>query len=167
MNTRVAAIVMAAAAAFFAFGAIVFASAQQRQSETRDALVERGVQVPLESRTFLEKDTASVNPNTGVTDRYSDDQVLFSFVLPDGGDVTVAQPMSADRYAELGPISTLSAVFLAEEPESAELLDNGEFAANLIPYTLFALLCGVLALGSAASALSTFRKTARVSDDGD
>lgn len=160
MNTRIAAIVMGAAAIFFAFGAIVFVSAQQRQTENRDALIERGIQVPLESRTFLEQDTASVNPNTGVSDRYSDDQVLFSFVLPSDGTVTVAQPMSADRYAELGPIFTLSAVYLEGEPENAELLDNGEFAANMIPHTLFALLCGVLALGSAASAFSTLRKTA-------
>ncbi|MFK7916876.1 MAG: hypothetical protein AB8G14_02265, partial [Ilumatobacter sp.] len=92
------------------------------------------------------------------TDRYSDDQVLFSFVVLDGV-VTVAQPMSADRYAELGPISTLSAVYLEGEPENAELLDNGEFAANLIPHTLFALLCGVLALGSAFSAFTTLRRT--------
>lgn len=166
MNTRIAAIVMGAAAVFFAFGAIVFASAQQRQTENRDALVEVGIQVALESRTFVEQDTTGVNPNTGITDRYSDDQVLFSFVLPDGGDITAAQPMSADRYAELGPIFTLSAVYLSGEPENAELLDNGEFAANPIPYTLFALLCGVLALGSAASALSTFRKTARADADG-
>jgi len=161
VRNRAQAIIMGVVAAAFAVGVVVFAVNHQRQASTRSALSERGIVTAIEQKTFFERDTRRLNPNTGRSDSYSDDQVLYSFVDVDGEEVFVAQPIAEDRYDDLGPISTLTAVYLEEDAEGAELLDDGEFVANAVPYWLFALICAVFAMCSGASALLSTRPKRR------
>ena len=161
MRNRAGAIIMGIVTLAFVVGGLVFAVNQQRQSSTRNALAERGIAVPIEERTFAEQDTRRLNPNTGKFDEFSDDQVLFSFLDIDGNDVVIAQPIAENRYDEFGPISTLTAVYLAEDPEGAELLDEGDFVAHTVPYWLFALLCAAFAVCSGTSAVLSTRPKER------
>ena len=161
MRNRAGAIIMGVVTLAFVVGGVVFAVNQQHQSSTRSALTERGIAVPIDEKTFVEQDTRRLNPNTGKLDEFSDDQVLFSFLDADGNDVVIAQPIAENRYDEFGPISTLTAVYLAENPEGAELLDDGDFVAHAVPYWLFALLCAAFAVGSGASAVLSTRPKER------
>lgn len=161
MRNRAGAIIMGVVTLAFVAGGVVFAVNQQRQSSTRNALTERGIAVPIEDKAFVEQDTRRLNPNTGKFDEFSDDQVLFSFLDVDGNDVVIAQPIAENRSDEFGPISSLTAVYLAEDPEGAELLDDGDFVANAVPYWLFALLCATFAAGSGASAVLSTRPKER------
>ena len=83
--------------------------------------------------------------------------MLFTFRLPDGSEYTANQPIAEDRYDDLGQISGLTAVYLAGQPDGAQLLQDGEFVASAAPYWIFAAITGLLALGAAASAYFSSR----------
>ena len=157
MKNKVQAIVMGVCAVFFVGGFVVCVVLQVRQSSVRSDLRSDGIEVPVEARSFLEQDARRLSPNTGEFTRYSDDQVLFTFRDSDGREVTGIQPIAEDRYNELGLISELTAVYLAGNPDDAELLQNGDFVANVVPYWIFAAIAGLLALGSAVSAYFSSR----------
>jgi len=159
VKNKVQAIIMGTCAVFFVAGFVVFAIAQARQSSLRSELRSDGIEVSVESRSFLEQDVRRISPNdaTAAGQIYSDDQVLFTFTLRDGTEFTGIQPIAENRYDELGAIDGLTAVYLPGEHESAELLQDGEFVANGVTYWIFAMIAGFLAVGSGASAYLSSR----------
>ena len=151
---------MGACAVGFAVGFVVFVVAQVQQSSLRSELRDDGIEVSVESRSFLEQDVRRISPNdaTAAGQIYADDQVLFTFALRDGTEFTGVQPIAENRYDELGPVDGLTAVYLPGDHERAELLQDGEFVADAVPYWIFAVIAGLLALGSGASAYVSSRR---------
>lgn len=130
----------------FLVGAVVFTVLQLRQSADRAELRDDGIEVPVEWRSFVERDERRLNPNTGRYDTYSDDRIEFGFRLEDGSETSATQPIAADRYDRLGALDDLSVLYVPGDPGGAELLDDGDFVANTVPHWVFAALCAVLAL---------------------
>lgn len=149
---------MAICATGFVVGAVVFTVLQLRQSTDRSELRDDGVEAPVEWRSFVEQDERRLNPNTGKYDSYSDDRIEFGFRLGDGTATSAIQPIAADRYASLGTLDDLTVLYLPADPAGAELLDDGEFVANSVPYWAFAGVCAVLALCAGGIAYSSSRR---------
>lgn len=150
---------MAICATGFVVGAVVFTTFHLRQSAARTDLRNDGVEAPVEWRSFIERDERRLNPNTGKYDSYADDQIEFGFRLGDGMTTSATQPIAADRYARLGTLDDLSVLYLPSDPAGAELLADGEFVANSVPYWAFAAVCAVLALCAGGIAYSSSRPT--------
>jgi hypothetical protein len=162
VRNRAQALIMMICATGFFVGAVLFTVLQLRQSAERAELRNDGVEAAVEWRSFIERDERRLNPNTGRYDTYSDDRVEFGFRLGDGAQSSATQPIAADRYAELGALDELSVLYMPDDPDGAELLDNGEFVANTVPFWAFAALCAALAACAGGIAYSSSRRPAEV-----
>jgi len=162
MRNRAEAIVLGVSTIILAIGFVGLSVAHSQQSSLRSELLGDGIVAEVQGRSFLEQNVRRLSPNNPVgTGRiYSDDQVLFIFELDDGTEVTGIQPISEDRYDDLGAIGDLTAVYLSGDHENAELMQDGQFVANGVPYLPFAFVVGLLALLSAGVAYRSSRPVA-------
>lgn len=153
---RVAAIIMGVVAVVSAIGAVVFGLAHVQETGRRSDLRAIGVEVPVERVDFVEQDVRRLNPNTGLYNDYSDDQIEFVFGV-NGEPFTATQTISRDDFVSLQNRSDLTAVYDPADLEGAELLAAGEFVAFARPYWLIALIASAMCLWSVWSVVRSTR----------
>lgn len=153
---RVAAIIMGVVAIVSAVGAVVFAVAHTQETGRRSDLRAIGIEARVERVDFVEQDVRRLNPNTGLYNDYSDDQIEFVFNV-NGESYTASQPISQDDFVSLQNRSDLTAVYDPGDLGGAELLAAGEFVAVARPYWLIALIAAAMCLWSVWSVVRSTR----------